>query len=92
MKISFKMRFFASLFYEHEYDYQRGSNIFDRLQVSNDIDIAGLCVSLLLLGLSLMAKEKLIQVEPHHRVLEEKSFRKGANVSNLIDMVTMVQT
>ena len=48
--------------------------------------------SLLLLGLSLMAKEKLIQVEPHHRVLEEKSFRKGANVSNLIDMVRMVAT
>ena len=86
------MRFFASLFYEHEYDYQRGSYIFDRLQVSNDIDIAGLCVSLLLLGLSLMAKEKLIQVEPHHRVLEEKSSRKGANVSNLIDMVRMVAT
>ena len=86
------MRLFAELFYEHECDYQRGSYIFDRLQASNDIDIAGLCVSLLLLGLSLMAKEKLIQVEPHHRVLEEKSFRKGANVSNLIDMVRMVAT
>ena len=38
-----------------------------------------------------MAKEELIQVEPHHRVLEEISFRKGANVSDLIDMNRMVQ-
>ena len=86
------MRFFATLFYEHGYVFQKGLYIFDRLQASNDMNVVGLCLSLLLLGLSLMAKEKLIQVEPHHRVLEEKSFRKGANVSNLIDMVRMVAT